>query len=122
MEPTTPTPDAGDEIGTVLAILRCASGCSLEHLAAISRISRTSISAYERGQADPGLKEAIRLVAAMGYSLAALDHTRRYLEALRTGSYIVLAPAVREAMADLRRPPGRSGAKRPEPPSESDRP
>ncbi len=104
METTPPAPEPGDELGTVLAILRCAHGCSLEDLEAISGISRTSISAYERGQADPGLKKAIRLVAAMDYSLAALDHTRRYLDALRTGSYIVLAPAAREALAALRRP------------------
>jgi transcriptional regulator with XRE-family HTH domain len=114
METVVPASPALPEkdLGTVLAILRCARGWSHEDLEHGSGIPITSISDYERGHTVPGIKKVIRLVAAMGFPLAALDHTRRYLEALRAGSF-VLAPAAREALAALRRPTGRSAAEAP---------
>lgn len=100
------------DLGTALAILRCARGWSPEDLEQASGIPSTSISDYERGHTVPGVKKVIRLVAAMGFPLAALDHTLRYVEALRTGSFVP-APALREALAALRRPTSRSDAEAP---------
>jgi transcriptional regulator with XRE-family HTH domain len=90
-----------DEIGTVLSILRCARGLSQEELGRSSGIRSTSISDYERGHTVPTVKKVVRLVAAMGYPLAALDHTRAYLETLRAGGCSVALPQL---------PFGRGGA------------
>jgi len=81
-----------DEIGHVLLILRCARGWSQEELGRNSGIRSTSIADYECGRAVPVVKKVVRLVAAMGYPLAALDHTRGYLETLRAGSCSVALP------------------------------
>jgi transcriptional regulator with XRE-family HTH domain len=77
-----------DEIGIVLSILRCARGWSQEELGSSSGMGSTAVSSYECGHAVPAVKEVVRLVAAMGYPLAALDDTRAYLERLRAGSSI----------------------------------
>lgn len=90
-----------DEIGIVLSILRCGRGWSQKELARNSGARSTLISDFERGHMVPTVKQVVRLVAAMGYPLAALDLSCRYLEALRTDTYS-LAPAVREALASLR--------------------
>src|SRR6202040_2459266 len=69
-----------EEIGTILSILRYARGWSQEELGRSSGIRSTSIADYERGHTVPTVKKVVRLVAAMGYPLAALDHTCAYLE------------------------------------------
>ena len=81
-----------DEIGVVLLIMRCAKGLSQEELARNSGIRSTSIWNYERRQTVPVLKQVVRLVAAMGYPLAALDYTRGYIDAMRAGGCSVALP------------------------------
>ena len=81
-----------DEIGTVLLILRCARGWSQEELGRNSGIRCTLIADYERRYRVPVVKEVLRLVVAMGYPVAALDHTRAYLETLRAGGCSVALP------------------------------
>jgi transcriptional regulator with XRE-family HTH domain len=87
------------QLGVVLTVLRCARGWSQDDLSRESRIRNTSISDYERGRKVPELDTLYRLVVPMGYPLAAVDYTLRYLETLRAGS-LALAPAARELPAD----------------------
>jgi len=94
-----------DEIGIVLSILRCARGWSEEELGSSSGMGSTAISSYERGHAVPAVKEVVRLVAAMGYRLAALDDTRAYLERLRAGSSIAVDLPFRRGGAEAETPP-----------------
>jgi transcriptional regulator with XRE-family HTH domain len=100
-EPPSRTLEPQAEIGTTLTILRCARGWSQDDLARASGIRNTSLSDYERSRKLPELGTLDRLVAAMGYSLAAIDYTRRYLAALRADSFL-LAGAPRELPAPAR--------------------
>jgi DNA-binding XRE family transcriptional regulator len=81
-----------DEIGIVLLIMRCVRGWSQEELARNSGIRSTSISSYERGHTVPVVKVIVRLVAAMGYPLAALDSTRGYIDTMRAGGCTIALP------------------------------
>ncbi len=81
-----------DEIGIVLSIMRITRGWSQEALARSSGIRSTSISNYERGQTVPVVKAVVRLVAALGYPLAALDYTRGYIDAMRAGGCSIALP------------------------------
>ena len=92
METTTVAGVPRDQIGTALSILRCTRGWSQEELARNSGIRFTLIADYERGHTVPTVKKVVRLVAAMGYPLATLDHTRAYLETLRAGGCSVALP------------------------------
>jgi len=95
-----------EDVGPVLSILRCARGWSQEELGRRSGIRSTSIADYERGHTVLAVKKVIRLVSAMGYPLKALDHTRAYLETLRTGNYIApIHLPFRRGGAEPERPP-----------------
>ena len=77
------------------------SAGSAAELARSSGIRSTSISNYERGHTVPVVKVIVRLVAAMGYPLAALDSTRGYIDTMRSGGCTIVLP---------RLPFGRGGA------------
>ena len=76
-------PDA--ELGTLLAVLRIVRGWNQEELARASGLRSGTISDYERGKMVPGLNTLQRLLGAMGYPLSALDQSRVFVDALRSG-------------------------------------
>jgi transcriptional regulator with XRE-family HTH domain len=77
---------AVSELGVALTVLRVVRGWNQDDLAKASGLGNSAVSDYERGRKVPELKTLERLVAAMGYPLAAIDHARRFIEALRSGS------------------------------------
>jgi transcriptional regulator with XRE-family HTH domain len=80
--------DAG--LGMALTVLRIVRGWSQEELAKASGIRSGSISDYERNRMMPGLKTLQRLMGAMGYPLALLDHTQKFIDAVRADSPLPL--------------------------------
>jgi len=76
------------ELGTVLAVLRIIRGMNQEELARASGLRSGTISDYERGKMVPGLNTVQRLLGAMGYPFAALDHARALINSLRSESLL----------------------------------
>ena len=69
----------GKELGLALAVLRIVRGWNQKELAKAAGLHNSAISDYERGRFVPELKTLERIVTAMGFSFAALDHTRGLL-------------------------------------------
>jgi transcriptional regulator with XRE-family HTH domain len=76
------------ELSVALTVLRAIRGWTQEDLARASGVRASSLSEYERGRKIPELKTLQRLVAAMGFPLAALDHAQTFIHALRTESVL----------------------------------
>jgi transcriptional regulator with XRE-family HTH domain len=89
-EPGAAMPMAHREIARALTVLRVARGWNQDELARASEVRPSAISDYERGRKMPELETLRRLLAAMGYPLAAIDFTRAFIESLTSGS--ALAP------------------------------
>jgi transcriptional regulator with XRE-family HTH domain len=61
-------------------------------LAKAAHISGSAISEYERGRKTPNLTTLERILAAMGFPLSAIDHTRLYVATLKAGTYLTVPP------------------------------
>ncbi len=75
-------PAPGQDLGRVLAVLRATRGLSKTDLANAAGVPSSNLSQYELGNQIPELKTLRRILTAMGYSLAVIDPTERYLAAL----------------------------------------
>lgn len=73
-EPAT-TPDIGARIAARVRELRTDQGCSLDALAARSGVSRSAISAIERGTASPTAVVLEKLATGLGVALPSLFDT-----------------------------------------------
>ncbi|MFL6196992.1 MAG: helix-turn-helix domain-containing protein [Thermoanaerobaculia bacterium] len=80
-------------MSVALTVLRVIRGWTQEDLAQASGVRASSVSDYERGKKVPELKTLQRLVSAMGYPLAALDHTQTFIYGLRSESVLLGRPA-----------------------------
>jgi transcriptional regulator with XRE-family HTH domain len=97
-------PVGKEELALVLTILRTVRGWNQEGLARASETGNSAISEYERGRKLPELATLERLLGAMGYPLAAVDHTRQFIAGLRARTYMLTAvpqPAVAGAPAPV---------------------
>ncbi len=75
-------PAPGQNLGRVLAVLRASRGLSKTDLANASGVPSSNISQYELGNQVPELKTLRRLLAAIGYTLAVIEPTERFLAQL----------------------------------------
>lgn len=75
-------PAPGQDLGRVLSVLRAARGLSKTDLASASGVPSSNLSQYELGHQVPELKTLRRLLGAMGYSLAMIEPTERFLTIL----------------------------------------
>jgi transcriptional regulator with XRE-family HTH domain len=71
------------DLGLVITILREIRGWNQNELARAAGIRESSISDYEGGKVTPELKNLRRLLAALGYSLTAIDETLQFIAAMR---------------------------------------
>jgi transcriptional regulator with XRE-family HTH domain len=81
-----------EEIGHAITVLRVVRGWSQGELAHASRVAGSAISEYERGRKIPGLMTLRRLIEAMGYPLAAVDHTAAFIDSLKAGTFAHVPP------------------------------
>ncbi len=89
-------PAPGQNLGRVLAVLRAARSLSKTDLANASGVPSSNLSQYELGNQVPELKTLRRLLAAMGYTLATIEPTERFLAALDAPEHTLQAgPAFR---------------------------
>ncbi|HEX4963083.1 MAG TPA: helix-turn-helix transcriptional regulator [Thermoanaerobaculia bacterium] len=86
-----------EELGPVLSILRVIRGFSQLELSQASGLRPQTISTYERGKMVPGLSSMKKLLAAMGYSLADVEKTKRFIEALLMGEGMRFATSTSQA-------------------------
>ncbi|HXU31415.1 MAG TPA: helix-turn-helix domain-containing protein, partial [Thermoanaerobaculia bacterium] len=84
-------PAPGHDLGRVLAVLRASRGLSKTDLANASGVPSSNISQYELGNQIPELKTLRRLLAAMNYTLAAIEPTERFLAQLDGLDHTVVA-------------------------------
>ncbi len=92
-----------NELGTILTVLRIIRGMNQEELARASGLRSGTISDYERGKMIPGLNTIQRIMSAMDYPFAALDHARTLISSLRSLSFSEGSAALLEEPAALRR-------------------
>ncbi len=76
------------DFSLTLTILRLSRGWSQEQLAQASGMSNSAISEYERGKKVPELRSLRRIVAGLGYRLAAIERTEDFLADLRAESLL----------------------------------
>jgi transcriptional regulator with XRE-family HTH domain len=76
------------DVSVALTVLRVVRGWNQDDLAKASGVRNSAVSDYERGRKVPGLKTLIRLIAAMGYPLSAIDHVMSFIDALRSGTML----------------------------------
>ncbi len=86
-------PATGQNLGRVLAVLRAARSLSKTDLANASGVPSSNLSQYELGNQVPELKTLRRLLAAMGYTLATIEPTERFLATLDNPEHALLAGA-----------------------------
>ena len=93
MTDTTAQPPAPRErdLGHAIMVLRVVRGWDQGELALAAAVAASAISEYERGRKVPGLVTLQRLIEAMGFPLAAIDHTWAYVDGLRTGTFSLTA-------------------------------
>ncbi|HEV8580236.1 MAG TPA: helix-turn-helix transcriptional regulator [Thermoanaerobaculia bacterium] len=75
------------DLGTALAILRLVRGWSQENLAKVCGLRSGTISDYERGKLVPGLTTAKKILAAEGYSWAAVELAQDFILKVRAESF-----------------------------------
>ncbi|HEY0781728.1 MAG TPA: helix-turn-helix domain-containing protein [Thermoanaerobaculia bacterium] len=78
-----PTEPIDPDLGVSLTLLRVVRGWYQRDVAELARMPRTSIAAYELGKRLPLLASLERILAAMGFDLAAVDEARAFIAALR---------------------------------------
>jgi transcriptional regulator with XRE-family HTH domain len=81
---------ADAELNVALTILRIIRGWTQDDLGKASGIPNSSISDYERGKKVPGLRSLERLTAAMGFTVASLQRTTRFIQAVRSEAFLEL--------------------------------
>jgi transcriptional regulator with XRE-family HTH domain len=93
-------PAPGHDLGRVLAVLRASRSLSKTDLANASGVPSSNISQYELGHQVPELKTLRRLLTAMGYTLAAIEPTERYLAHLDGPEQVPAATGLRAERID----------------------
>jgi transcriptional regulator with XRE-family HTH domain len=91
-------PRAGEgdvPVALVLAILRTTRGWNQDQLAKAAEVRPSTVSNYETGRQEPGLGNLRRLLAAMGYSLAAIERTKAFIENLGVEGIAIDLPVAR---------------------------
>jgi tetratricopeptide (TPR) repeat protein/DNA-binding XRE family transcriptional regulator len=71
------------DLGLVITILREIRGWNQQELAHAAGLRESSISDYEGGKVTPELKNLRRVLAALGYSLTAVDETLQFITLMR---------------------------------------
>jgi len=78
-----PEPESPPDFALALSILRQSRGWKQDRLAAIAGVTNSALSEYERGKKTPELRSLQKLLAALGYPLAAIDRVEAFLRELR---------------------------------------
>lgn len=73
-------PAATSPLGPILRQGRIAAGLTQEYLAALVGVGQTTLSAYERGIAEPTFSTAVAIAMAIGLDLGDLAAPFRQLE------------------------------------------
>ena len=88
-------------LGTVLTLLRIASGRSQMELAEASGLRACTISEYERGKITPGATMLKKLLDALGLPWAALDLTQSYRQGLESNARRPFGPTASLSALEL---------------------
>jgi len=92
-----------EDFPTALQILRITRGWTQEDLAKAAELRAGTISDYERGKMAPGQKSLLKLLTALGYSLASLEDALSFVRRGRgesLGRLEQLGAEVWQAVAD----------------------
>lgn len=76
-------PSVDKDLGLVITILREIRGLNQNELARAAGLRESSISDYEGGKVTPELKNLRRVLAALGYTLSAVDETLQFVAVMR---------------------------------------
>ncbi|HVT60986.1 MAG TPA: helix-turn-helix transcriptional regulator [Thermoanaerobaculia bacterium] len=76
----------GGELGAVIRLLRAYRGWGQGKLAAAAGFSRAQVCDWERGRKVPEVESLVRITAALGLPLLAVDSALALLEALHDGA------------------------------------
>ena len=76
------------DLALSLTLLRLSRGWNQETLAKATGLPNSALSEYERGKKTPELKTLFKIVAALGYSLSALERSAGFLAELRADSLL----------------------------------
>jgi transcriptional regulator with XRE-family HTH domain len=71
------------DFALAMTLLRLTRGWNQDQLAGASGITNSALSEYERGKKVPELKSVQKILAALGYSWAALERAERFMGELR---------------------------------------